>query len=88
MIEVTPIYGWGWSDDGRSIDTPKPFSLEIVRGCVNDALIQGVISTMEHAFEGYTVQLKRSAIFAHIYNVSGQIKNGDRTIYITGSVQV
>lgn len=88
MIDVTPIYGWGWSEGGYSIDTPKPFSVEVVGGYSDGDVIHGIISTMGHGFEGYYVQLKRSATLAHIYNVSGQIERGDKTRYISGSVQI
>lgn len=53
MVKVVPVYGWGWSEGDSTIDTPKPFTVKIIKSEAGEdgyRALFGVVTTKESRF--------------------------------------
>lgn len=60
MVKVVPVYGWGWSEGDSTIDTPKPFIVEIIKSEAGEdgyRALFGVVTTKESRFFNRSVIL-------------------------------
>ena len=58
LLNVTPIYGWGWMGSDHLIrETPSPFALRVT--AEGPGLWRGIIETPGHEFDGLSAVLQQ-----------------------------
>jgi len=56
---VKPIYGWGWSHNGISINPPEHFSVKLHNvNCESENLLIGTVNVDGYFLDGFDIELK------------------------------
>jgi hypothetical protein len=86
IINVLPVYGWGWRSNTESVDVPSAFKMNVLNNeheIIENTLLGYIVHPIEHVYYNYKAELsKRHGID---YNIILESSVGHR---ITGCGQI